>query len=120
MNLYLDDDSIDRRLVAFLRNAGHQVTVPAGVGQTGASDPKHLQFAIRNRLVLLTRNFKDYPDLHDLVVAAGGGHSGILIVYAENDRRRDMTPRGIAAAVTKLEASGLPLADQLFSVNQWR
>ena len=120
MNLYLDDDSVDRRLVALLRNGGHQVTLPAGVGRMGASDPKHLEFAIRNRLVLLTRNFMDFPDLNDLVVASGGGHPGILIVYAENDRRRDMKPRGIAAAVSKLEASGLPLADQLHSLNQWR
>jgi hypothetical protein len=58
--------------------------------------------------------------LHDLVLASGGGHPGILIVYAENDRRRDLTPRGIAMAITKIEATGLPLADQLHSVNQWR
>jgi hypothetical protein len=73
MKIYLDDDSADRRLVAFLRNAGHEVTVPMGVG------------------------------------GAGG-----------NDRRRDLTPRGIAAAVSKLELSGLAVADGLHSVNQWR
>jgi predicted nuclease of predicted toxin-antitoxin system len=120
MNVYLDDDSVDRRLVVFLRKAGHQVTVPAGAGQAGASDPKQLEYAICNSLVLLTRNHKDFWDLHDLVVASGGGHPGILIVYAENDPRRDMKPRGIAAAVSKLEASGLPLSDQVHSINQWR
>jgi predicted nuclease of predicted toxin-antitoxin system len=120
MNVYLDDHSTDRRLVSFLRNAGHQVTLPAGAGQLGASDPKHFAYAIRNRLVLLTRNYKDFPDLHDLVMASGGGHPDILMIYAENDRRRDMRPRGIAAAVSKLEASGLPVADQVHSLNQWR
>jgi len=120
MNIYLDDDSADRRLVTYLRNAGHEVTVPATIGQAGVSDPKHLEYAVRNAFILLTRNRKDFPDLHDLVLASGGGHPGILMVYAENDRRRDLTPRGIATAITKIEASGLPLADQLHSVNQWR
>jgi hypothetical protein len=98
----------------------HVVTVPAAVGRAGASDPKQFEYAIRNALTLLTRNYKDFPELHDLVLASGGGHPGILIVYAENDRRRDLTPRGIAVAVSKLEASGLPVSDQLHSVNRWR
>jgi predicted nuclease of predicted toxin-antitoxin system len=98
MKIYVDDDSADRRLVAHLRNAGHQVMVPTGVGQAGRSDPKHLEYAIRNDLTLLTRNYKDFTDLHDLVLASGGEHPGILIVYFENDRRRDLPPRGIAAA----------------------
>jgi predicted nuclease of predicted toxin-antitoxin system len=120
MKIYVDDDSADRRLVAYLQNAGHEVTVPRAVGRAGGSDPKHLEYAVRNSLALLTRNYKDFPDLHDLVLASGGGHPGILIVYAENDRRRDLTPRGIATAVSKMESSGSPLADQLHSVNQWR
>jgi len=120
MNIYLDDDSADRRLVAYLQKAGHQVTIPTAAGRAGASDPKHLEYAIGNGLVLLTRNYKDFPDLHDLVLASGGRHPGILIVYAENAPRRDLTPRGIAAAISRLETSTLPLADQLHSVNQWR
>src|SRR5260370_36908215 len=116
MNIYLDDDSADRRLVAYLQKAGHQVTVPAPAGRAGGSDPKHLEYAVRNALAFLTRNYKDFPDLHDLVLSAGGGHLGILIVYAENDPRRDLTPRGIATAVSRLEASRLPLADQLHSL----
>ena len=93
MNLYLDEDSIDPLLVAYLRKAGHAVTVSTEVGRAGESDPKQLEFAIHNALALLTRNYKDFPDLHDLVLASGGSHPGILIVYAENDRRRDLTPR---------------------------
>jgi predicted nuclease of predicted toxin-antitoxin system len=120
MNIYLDDDSTDRRLVARLRKMGHGVTVPTEVGRAGASDPKHLEYAIHNKLILLTKNYKDFPDLHDLIQSSGGAHPGIIIVYAEDDRRRDLTPRGIATAISKLEASGLPLADQLHSLNQWR
>jgi hypothetical protein len=31
MHLYLDDDTADRRLVALLAHAGHEVVVPANV-----------------------------------------------------------------------------------------
>jgi predicted nuclease of predicted toxin-antitoxin system len=120
MNLYLDEDSIDPLLVTYLRKAGHAATVSTEVGGGGASDPKQLEFAIHNDLALLTRNYSDFLDLHDLVLASGGSHPGILVVHAENDRPRDLTPRAIAAASSKLAASGMPLADQIHSVNDWR
>ena len=42
MTLYLDDHITDRRLVAQLRQAGHDVVTPTEVGQAGASDAAHL------------------------------------------------------------------------------
>lgn len=42
MNLYLDDDTADRRLVLRLFNAGHVVVVPGDVNLSGAPDTRHL------------------------------------------------------------------------------
>lgn len=61
MNLYLDDDTADRRLVALLFNAGHVVVVPASAHLAGALDARHFMHAIRQSLVLVTRN--DVPPL---------------------------------------------------------
>jgi hypothetical protein len=46
MKLYLDDDSADPLLALLLRNAGHDVRIPADIGKSGNPDPAHLQQAI--------------------------------------------------------------------------
>jgi hypothetical protein len=58
--------------------------------------------------------------LHDLILTAGGHHPGLLLVYLENDPTRDMTPRCIAVALTRLEATTLPLVDHVYVLNHWR
>jgi hypothetical protein len=55
MNLYLDDDTADRRLVTLLINAGHVVVVPANVHLSGASDARHFIHAmqLQNQVYIL-------------------------------------------------------------------
>ena len=90
MNLYLDDDSAKGALVARLRKTGHQVVVPADVLLAGAADPRHLLYAVRHGLVLLTKNHDDFEDLHLLVQATQGRHTGILALRLDNDLARDI------------------------------
>jgi hypothetical protein len=120
MRIALDDDSASRQLTSFLRKAGHDVMTPADLGIAGAADPVHLIRAIREARILLTRNARDFSLLHDLIRESGGGHPGILLVHFENDPTRDLTPRGIATAVAKLESSGVLIANELHVLNQWR
>jgi predicted nuclease of predicted toxin-antitoxin system len=120
MNLYLDDDSADRRLVMMLVDAGHQVVVPADVQLSGASDAKHLIYAMRQSCILLTRNHDDFLDLHEVVQTARGTHPGILIVRLDNDPSRDMTRRQIVTAISRLESAGVPFANQVYILNHWR
>src|SRR5262245_52358138 len=98
MNLYLDDDSAKAGLVVRLRKAGHKVVGPADVSLSSAPDPRHLLHAVQNGLVLVTRNYQDFEDLHQLVAAVQGRHTGILVVRLDNDPRRDMRDADIAAA----------------------
>jgi hypothetical protein len=58
--------------------------------------------------------------LHDLILVAGGHHRGLLLLYTEHDPIRDMTPRSIAVAITRAEAAGIPLANQVYVLNHWR
>lgn len=120
MNFYLDDDVAERRLVGLLERAGHLVTTPQQAGLPGAVDARHLVYASQNNLVLMSRNHDDFLDLHLVVEAAGGAHPGILIVRYDNDPSRDMTPRGIVAAIGRLESSGVPIANQFVILNHWR
>lgn len=120
MNLYLDEDTADRRLVARLSNAGHRVVTPTDVQLSGASDARHLIYTIQHSLVLITRNHDDFFDLHEVVLTAQGMHSGILIIRLDNDPTRDMTLRQIVTAIANLESAGIPLANQAYILNHWR
>ena len=120
MNLYLDDDCASHLLAQLLSAAGHDVQRPAMVGMDGASDASHLTHAIRESRVLVTANYDDFETLHDLIMQAGGHHPGIIVIRKENNPRRDLTPRGIVAAVKRLEAVHPSLIDQFAVLNQWR
>jgi len=120
VTIYLDDDSASRQLSQVLRNAGHHVSTPADLGTFGAPDPVHLTRAIRDDRVFLTRNARDFTLLHDLVRASGGGHPGILLLHLDNDPTRDLTPRGIATAIARIEATGVPISNELHLLNHWR
>ena len=112
MRLYLDDDSVDPRLIRLLRREGHDVQIPADVAVSGRSDQVHLAHAIRAQRAILTRNFGDFEDLHDLVTsAATGHHAGILVVRFDNDPRNNVSPGDIARAVHNLEKAGVTIAD---------
>ena len=120
MNLYLDDDTADRRLVTLLTNARHVVVVPTDVHLSGVADARHFMHAMRQSLVLVTRNHDDFLDLHEVVRTAQGTHPGILIIRFDNDPTRDMTPRQIVMAISHLASAGVPLENQAYILNHWR
>ncbi len=120
MRLYLDDDSVRGLLFRLLQQAGHDVQLPGHFGLTGFADPVHLRHAISAGRVLLSANDEDFRELHDLILTARGSHHGILVVRYDNDKRRDLTPRGIIAAITNLVRANVPIENELIIVNHWR
>ncbi|MBM4071323.1 MAG: hypothetical protein FJ271_20650 [Planctomycetes bacterium] len=120
MKLYLDDDSVHHLLVQLLLREGHEVRLPADLGLTGEEDPVHLRFAIREDRALLTRNFDDFRNLHELVMESRGHHSGILVVRRDNDPHRDMKAPNIVRAIRNLLAAAVPVLDQFIILNHWR
>jgi hypothetical protein len=120
MRLYLDDDSAEALLVSLLRQAGHEVQVPADVGRIGESDPDHLTHAVREDRVLLSRNHDDFKSLHDLIVQVQGHYPGLFIVRRDNDARRDLKPAGIVRAIRNFLSASVPVRDQFTILNHWR
>jgi hypothetical protein len=120
MNLYLDDDMAKGALVTRLRRAGHRVVVPADVNLSGVWDPGHLLHAVQHGLVLVSKNHDDFKELHLLVQATNGRHTGMVILRADNDPSRDMKDSEIVRAVHNLEQSGVPLANEFHILNHWR
>jgi hypothetical protein len=120
MDLYLDDDSASPLFVRLLTAEGHLVLTPANAGTAGQKDPIHLMTAFRSNRVLLTHNYEDFQLLHELVLLVNGHHPGILVVRRDNDRARDLKPKGIVRALRNLVAASVPVQDQLHILNHWR
>jgi hypothetical protein len=121
MRIYLDDDSVDPNLIRRLRRDTHDVQVPAEVGMVGRKDPAHLAHAIRKQRALLTRNYRDFNELHDLVVVASQGHhGGILVVRYDDNPRNNMSVADIARAIRNLEDSGVAIPDVYHQLNHWQ
>ena len=59
--------------------------------------------------VLLSHNYRDFEELHDLILAAQGHHPGLLVIRKDNDPRRDLKPSGIVRAIANLTATSLPI-----------
>lgn len=120
MRLYLDDDSAAALLTRLLRNASHDVLLPADVGLSGEDDAVHLTYAVKDDRGLLTGNHRDLLNLHNLVMQTNGHHPGILVVRRDNDPTRDLTPSGIVRAIRNLLAANIPLRDNYIILNHWR
>lgn len=120
MRLYLDDDSVAGQLVRSLQQAGHDVLIPADVGLSGQDDVIHLTRAAREDRVLLSHNYRDFENLHNLVTQVAGNHPGIFVVRKDNDLRRDMSARAIVNAIGNLLASNTPIENQFIILNHWR
>ncbi len=120
MRFLVDENLSSPRLASRLRAQGHDPVLASDVGLLSVTDARVLIFAIAQALPVLTRDSEDFEDLHDLVMAAVGHHPGILIVRFDNNPRHNLTDRGIATALSKLESSGVPIRDRIHVVNHWR
>jgi predicted nuclease of predicted toxin-antitoxin system len=120
MRLYLDDDTASALLAKLLRNAGHDVQTPNDAGTRGVADPLHLNVAIADGRICLTKNHEDFWLLHNLIQRAQGHHPGIFVVRQDNDPSRDLTPKGIVSAIRKLEAASVPIQNEFIVLNHWR
>jgi predicted nuclease of predicted toxin-antitoxin system len=120
MKLFVDEDLASALLVHLLQKAMHDVSTPITAGTLGKSDAVQLACAIREHRAFLSRNYEDFEELHLLLAESKGHHFGILIVRRENDPSRDMTPKGIVAAIRKLVASNAPIENEYIVLNHWR
>jgi len=120
LSLYLDDCADDDTLAALLRRAGHRVRTPRDVGTSGVSDSEHLDYAVRQGYTLLTKDPDDFIDLHNQWQATGRTHSGILLVYEEKEVSKNMSRAQVVVAIDNLIASGIPIANEVHTLNYWR
>ena len=120
MRFLIDENLSNPRLAARLRAQGHDPVLTGDAGLLSVADPRVLIWAIGQGLPAATQDSEDFEDLHDLIMAAGGHHPGVLIVRVDADPRHNMSDRQIGVAISKLESAGVAIADGLHVLNQWR
>jgi hypothetical protein len=69
---------------------------------------------------VLSRNFRDFEQLHLLVLASGGHHPGILVERFDNNPSHSMLPGDILRALRNIEAAGFVLGDEYQILNLWQ
>jgi predicted nuclease of predicted toxin-antitoxin system len=120
MRLYLDEDIASRHLVQALKRAGHDVTTPGDTGLLGESDTLQVTHAVRDDRICLTGNSRDFEHLHNLILLCGGSHPGIFALYGDSDRRRDLKPGQIVAAIQNVLEVLASLKSHFIRLNEWR
>jgi predicted nuclease of predicted toxin-antitoxin system len=120
MKLYLDDCADADLLADLLRRAGNEVYTPRTERLLGARDPVHLEHAVIRKLVLITKNSKDFRALHFQYLATGRRHYGILLIHEYKVRSKNLAPFEIVAAIDNLERSGIPIVNEVHNLNHWR
>lgn len=116
LRLLIDEDSQAVPLVRALRVAGHDVLSVQEAGRNGASDPEVLEFARVEGRIVITHNCDDFGELHD----SGVTHAGIVAVFRDRDRTKNMTWADIAEAIDRLEKSGWNIGGEFVVLNMWR
>jgi len=120
MRFPIDENLSSPRLASRLRAHGHNPILASDVGLISATDPRVLTYAISQALPVLTQDSEDFEDLHDLIIAAAGHHAGILVVRFDNDPRHNLSDRGIATAISKLDSSAIPIRNHIHVLNHGR
>ena len=120
MICYLDDDLDSDRLIRLAESRSHRLISPRSVEMSGSHDALHFLYAASHNLPILTRNASDFEALHEFALGIGGHHSGLIVVYEEEERRKNMRPDQIVRALTNLETARFAPADRLIALNHYR
>lgn len=120
MICYLDDDLDGDRLIKQAAAHSHRLLSPRSIGTAGIHDALHFLRATREQVPILTRNASDFDALHKFAIGIDGQHEGLIIVYNEEHRAKNMDAGQIVRALSRLEAMNVPLRNQLVALNHYR
>jgi hypothetical protein len=116
IQLYLDEDSMDRDLSRALQARGLDVKSVLHTQMVGYPDAQQLEYAASHGRVLYTSNVGDFHGLHYEYMAARKSHSGIILVSQQRFSVGEQLRR-----ILKL-ASSLPaeaMKDRLEFLSAW-
>jgi predicted nuclease of predicted toxin-antitoxin system len=84
LRLYLDNDSLDRRVVRALQRTGIDVVTTSDVGYERRSDERQLEYATEQGRAIYSADVKDFTRLHKEWLVNGRSHAGIIVRFQQN------------------------------------
>jgi hypothetical protein len=79
IKLYLDEDTINRRLIKALRSRGVDVLTAKEADMIQIADREHLDYATSLNRTVFTFNTRDFVVLHTEYLSTGQHHAGIIV-----------------------------------------
>ncbi|MBX9878876.1 MAG: DUF5615 family PIN-like protein [Candidatus Obscuribacterales bacterium] len=116
LKLLVDECLIDKLLIAALEKAGHDVVTVTQINLIGSTDSAIFDHAVKDNRLVVTTNCDDFEDLHEAYLEDKRSHPGVLLIYLQNNPKRDLGYKQIVQAIANLEASKIPLASALHSL----
>jgi predicted nuclease of predicted toxin-antitoxin system len=116
LKILVDEDSQARLQLNILRGDGHDVVAVGEIDKNGTPDPEIFELAQTLERVVLTHNTEDFHELH----RERPGHRGVMAVFRDADPRKNMGHAQIAAAIRRIETSGVRIAGDFHVLNHWR
>ncbi len=83
IQLFIDEDSMDRRLVQALRARAVDILTVGEIGSVSLSDEEQLIISTKQQRVLYTFNVGDFCQLHTIYMSESRTHAGIVISLQE-------------------------------------
>ena len=83
IQLFIDEDSMDRRFVQALRARGVDIVTVGEIGTISLSDEEQLIIATKQQRVLYTFNVGDFCQLHTIFISESRTHAGIIVSLQE-------------------------------------
>jgi hypothetical protein len=115
LHLYLDEDAIDRRLVAALRARGVDLLTAQEASMMGHEDEEHLDLATTSGRAIYTFNVGDFSRLHTEYLSQSRSHAGIIIGRQEFSVGDQM--RGLLRLIARRSAE--EMANQIEFLSAW-
>ena len=78
-------------------------------------DSEVLEYARQAGRVLLTRNVRDFLELHEV----NADHPGVMVEYQDRDPAKNMSASDIVRAIRNLGQSDWSMAGQFVALNAW-
>jgi len=102
-----------------LKAAGHNVTTVFELGLAGMPDYDVLLCAIKTKRILFTQNCEDFVSLSESIISNGGKHPGIILLYKNNNQKKDMSNQDIVKAINNLVKMDIAIPNSVHSLNQY-
>ena len=101
IRLYFDEDAMDRDVLGPLRLRGLDIETASDASMLEGSDEEQLAYAASQGRTIVTSNVAHFARLHQLYLATGRTHAGIVVIHQRRHSVGDVIRRLLRLTSTR-------------------